>query len=1367
MVIIDSLGVANVPTFGTGEWLLSGGTGTIQTPTNNETGVVGLAAGVNTFKWVITEGSCSGYDEVQITNNEPTNPMVCRDTIDICTDFTNLCANLPPDGETAYWTKLSGNGVIDDSESPNTFVYNLSFNTSFTWTIQKGICEKSDTVFIGNGSVDAITTMDTVEFCGPEGLLSGNEPLKGHGTWILISGTGNIANSTAYITDVTGLSEGANTFRWTVVDGDCSDSDDQVLVNNLYPVTANMAATNPICEPEVWVVGNPPDGGATGEWSFSSGIGYFDDINSPATRAYDIAFGANTARWTISKGSCDNYAEVSIINRTIVATATSPVIVCTTTEVAAILAGDPAPGTGVWELISGAVSIDNSTAFSTTVTDVGYGSNSLSWTVSNGDCSDDVSIVVQNNFFTITAGNDRTICDTTTVLSGTNPGNGTGMWTVGGGFGDFVDATAYSTRVNGLLQGENTFTWNVTKNSCSASKDVVITNGLPTAVAGGNSTICKDSIILAATQPSIGSGLWSLTGSSGTIVQPTAYNSLVRHIGHGQNTFRWTVTNGQCPVYDDITIYNYTIMQTAGDDQQVCDTFTTLAADPPGANGSGYWSIVGGGALFLQPTLFNTEVWGLYDGMNTYAWTVSENGCSGTSQVVVQNNRFDVFAGYDEETSVANIDLKADIIPLTIGTWSVSGGGGVFDDIHFAKTVVNNLQYGVNTFVWSVYDPATGCTGIDDVNITFNGFPVDAGPDQYICADTACLSAVYVYNATTYWTIDYGSCHFTDITSPTSCIYDIAHGENILRWNVSKNGFSASDVVSIYNYSFDVDAGPNQHLCDNETQLDGTAPINTPFSTDWTGQWIIKEGGGNLVNSNNPNTDYNNISPDANLVLWSVSRSSWPGGNKQCTATDSVFIIYHQMPVTSFNIIPDVAMGCSPFEVTFLNTTPTEDTIPGTMYTWNFANQNQITVTHDSMPEFTFYNESDLVDTVYTIDLISKVLVASGLTCIDSASNIVTVWPVPIADFKATPITAIFPNSNIGIEHVSSDNCESYSWNFGDGHQIIDYEYIETYSHYYGHWGRYTITLEVWNEHCSDIATQMINIIAAEPTSSGDNSVKECAPLNLQLLGNVDYTTSGDTVQNSEYRWVILKEGSDDTVAVLNRRDPIYYFSDAGTYFAKLWATGEGSYPPWAYTYIRTDTIIVYPVPVANFDVDPKQVMAPVQPIHCYNYSENAVEYLWNFGLSDGSAVSTEREPIYYYTDQGDYYISLQVWTNMGCTDKLILDVPVTVLGAGELVFPTAFVPDPTNANGGIVGPGEEHQNLVFIPQIRKGVLDYHLQIFNRWGELIYESDDVDVGWDGYINGILSPQDVYVYKASVEFLNGQQKSYVGSVTLLR
>jgi gliding motility-associated-like protein len=72
----------------------------------------------------------------------------------------------------------------------------------------------------------------------------------------------------------------------------------------------------------------------------------------------------------------------------------------------------------------------------------------------------------------------------------------------------------------------------------------------------------------------------------------------------------------------------------------------------------------------------------------------------------------------------------------------------------------------------------------------------------------------------------------------------------------------------------------------------------------------------------------------------------------------------------------------------------------------------------------------------------------------------------------------------------------------------------------------------------------------------------------------------------------------------------------------------------------------------------------------------------------------------------------------------------------------------------------------VFFP-FTGGVTEYELLIFNRWGEQIFRSTDIKVGWDGYFNGKVCQQDVYVWKANISFFDGRTYAKAGTVTLLR
>ena len=97
--------------------------------------------------------------------------------------------------------------------------------------------------------------------------------------------------------------------------------------------------------------------------------------------------------------------------------------------------------------------------------------------------------------------------------------------------------------------------------------------------------------------------------------------------------------------------------------------------------------------------------------------------------------------------------------------------------------------------------------------------------------------------------------------------------------------------------------------------------------------------------------------------------------------------------------------------------------------------------------------------------------------------------------------------------------------------------------------------------------------------------------------------------------------------------------------------------------------------------------------------------------------------------------------------------------------FPNAFTPNANGPTNGYYTPGLLN-NDVFHPEY-KGVVEYHLSIFNRRGELIFESKEINVGWDGYINDRLAAQGVYIWKAHGRFSNGQSFTKVGNIMLIK
>lgn len=102
-----------------------------------------------------------------------------------------------------------------------------------------------------------------------------------------------------------------------------------------------------------------------------------------------------------------------------------------------------------------------------------------------------------------------------------------------------------------------------------------------------------------------------------------------------------------------------------------------------------------------------------------------------------------------------------------------------------------------------------------------------------------------------------------------------------------------------------------------------------------------------------------------------------------------------------------------------------------------------------------------------------------------------------------------------------------------------------------------------------------------------------------------------------------------------------------------------------------------------------------------------------------------------------------------------------------EFKLANAFIPAKDGSSGGNYITGDP-RNHIFHPNLATGdVLEYQFQIFNRWGNLFFQSNEVERGWDGYYNGKLCPQDVYVWKIRCKFVNGDTITKIGDVTLIQ
>ena len=252
-----------------------------------------------------------------------------------------------------------------------------------------------------------------------------------------------------------------------------------------------------------------------------------------------------------------------------------------------------------------------------------------------------------------------------------------------------------------------------------------------------------------------------------------------------------------------------------------------------------------------------------------------------------------------------------------------------------------------------------------------------------------------------------------------------------------------------------------------------------------------------------------------------------------------------------------------------------------------------------------------------------------------------------------------------------------------------------------------------------------------------------CAPLTVQF----------PAVQLSNVTWVWdLGNGQTSTAAAPN----VTY--GTGNHTVTLTISTPSGCTSSAST--STSQIIAAPTPVAAFTASAWSTDLTNANIFFSDLSSgNITTYSWSFG--DGGT-SGQQNPSHVYDDFGTFQVELTVQNEMGCSSTAANLVEITL--DHDITIPNAFTPNP-EGGGGVYDP-LSMSNDVFYAFV-KNVDEFRMRVFNRWGELVFESEDVKIGWDGFYRGELSPQDVYVVQMWAKFVDGREIMKLSDLTLIR
>ena len=438
-------------------------------------------------------------------------------------------------------------------------------------------------------------------------------------------------------------------------------------------------------------------------------------------------------------------------------------------------------------------------------------------------------------------------------------------------------------------------------------------------------------------------------------------------------------------------------------------------------------------------------------------------------------------------------------------------------------------------------------------------------------------------------------------------------------------------------------------------------------------------------------------------------------------------IAFNIGPVTVNIVAGPTTSGCAPLTVNFTNLTTN-----GLNFVWNYGDGSPIDTSF--APSHTFTSAG-----VYTV----TVSASNSNACFrtnDTERIVITVdtgsiYPnfTYIVNDSCGPYTATFTNTSVYGSEPGATTITTFHWDFGDG---STYTGTTPPMHTYPSTGSYTVTLSMADTTAciSPVTiTKVVTFTGFRISANFTIPDSICLGLPITPIASISNATTinwscGDTSSSSS-----------------SSTNPSYTYTTVGTYTVSLIIANPLSCngADTAHAVIK-----VLPVPTANFTFTPITATANT-PTTYTNLSVNATRYLWDFG---DNTTTTETDPVHQFNYTGVFKTCLTAYNSYNCPSILCKEVPSEVIPI--IGLPTGFSPN-----------GDGENDVLYVRGAAIKTLD--LKIYNRWGQMVFETTSQTKGWDGTFNGQPQPMEAYAYVLNVSFIDGSAKLLKGNITLLR
>lgn len=777
------------------------------------------------------------------------------------------------------------------------------------------------------------------------------------------------------------------------------------------------------------------------------------------------------------------------------------------------------------------------------------------------------------------------------------------------------------------------------------------------------------------------------------------------------------------------------IYTDAGNDTTLCNGASSIAlnGDIKGATTTGVWSVLNGTGTFQNATNLST----LYfpttsdyaQGELTFVLT-----STGNCNAVTDTMRVDfiqapiVNADVDQafcKNNIPSIVITGGVQFATTAIWS-GGNGGAFGNPNdltttYSPSPTELAADSVVLFLTSAGSFFACDSDIDTVVIRFTTPPTTfAGPDIFVCSNETVLNlAGTVSGATTTgeWSTT-GNGAFSPSQSNLTTDYllspaDITNGSFYLVLT-STNNLDCLPEVDTINVTIiqqpTIDITSQDSICSTSSLIPLTGVISGGFGVQWS-----TTGFGTISNANSLNTFYN-VSPIDTTTGYVDFYLTTVG---VCAGLmDSIRVHFVNAPVVNAGA-DQLLCENSAVQLTGQISGPAPAGLWGSLGTGAFVPGNAFLST------VYIPSPGDVINGGVTLILEST----NNYGCTaDNDTLFVTFKEIPTAAFDVVSVcqgeNALFNNQSV----FTSGSVTSWEWTFGNGTNSS----LENPVHSFANGGTYNVQLVVTaSNDCLDTITQDLVIhYAPIPAFVNTNACE------MNTIYFTDQSTIPlGTVTGWNYDFYSLGTSTDQNAE--------FVFPLAGSYPVTFTATSN-----FGCSSSITQIVNVIQSPSANFTANPNPALVG-QDILFQDQSvgTNLTSWYWNFG--DGEATN-QQNPIHDFSMGGVYTVILTVTDANNCSDTISRTIPIELLP----VLPTGFTPN---------GDGE---NDVFI--IRGGPFrSVDFKVFSNWGELVFQSNDQSIGWDGTHKGENAPVGVYTWTFMVEMGNGQIVKKSGDVTLLR